>query len=125
MYPQFITHAEKTFHSSGGQLSHPDSNVVINIESGTISEGNSQRIFFRVVNNDTWLLRDIPETCQRSLISPVIQCGPEDINPLKPVEIVLPHCLYVDEVKKTFISVFRCGEFSDCGKSNYFYVNKK
>lgn len=97
-------------------LSHPDSNVVIKIENSTISEGTPQKIFFGVFNDDTKLLRDIPETCERTLISPMIQCGPEDISLSKPVEIVLPHCLYVDEVgKKTSISVYRCGKFSDQG----------
>ena len=65
--------------------------------------------------DETLLLRDFPETPERTLISPVIQCGPEDISLSKPVEIVLPHCLYVDEVKKTSISVYRCEKFSDQG----------
>ena len=41
-----------------------------------------------MIYNDT----DIPETNERTLISPVIKCGPDDINPQKAMEIV-PHCL--------------------------------
>ena len=87
-------------------------------------DGVSQLFFFGVVYDDTLLLRDIPETLESSLISPVIQCGPEDINLLKPVEIVLPHCLYVDEVKKTSISVYRCEKYSKEGVLVYFFTTE-
>ena len=117
LYPQFITLAENTFTSSGGKLSHPDSNVAIIIDNGVVAEGVSQRIFFGVVYDETLLLRDIPETPERTLISPVIQCGPEDVSLLKPVKIIVPHCLYVNEVEKTSISVYRCGQFADQGNS--------
>ena len=114
-YPQYLTRAEATFDSSGGRLTAEDSNVTINVESGAVPNGVSQQFYFGVVYDDALLLRDIPETPERSLISPVIKCGPDDIDLLKPVEIILPHCLYMDEVKKTWVSVYRCRQFSEKG----------
>ena len=80
----------------------------------------NQRFFFRVVHDETSLLRDIPETPERTLISPVIECGPHDINLPKPVEIIVPHCLYFDEVKKESITVCRCENYSDKGNDTFF-----
>ena len=114
-YPQYLTRAEATFDSVGGRLTAPNSNVTINVESGAVPNGVSQQFYFGVVYDDTLLLRDIPETSQRSLISPVIKCGPDDIDLLKPVEIILPHCLIIDEVKKSCVSVYRCRQFSEKG----------
>ena len=80
------------------------------------------------------MIRDIPETNERTLISPVIKCGPHDINPQKAMEIVVPHCLYVDEVKKGSIAVYRCEQFTNegrlscCSKSHWkrqFFLNVK
>ena len=105
-YPQYLTRAEATFDSSGGKLTAEDSNVTINVESGAVPNGVSQQFYFGVVYDDTLLLRDIPEMPQWSLISPVIKCGPDDMDLLKPVEIILPHCLYKDEVKKSWVSVY-------------------
>ena len=121
-YPQYLTRAEATFDSSGGRLTAEDSNVTINVESGAVPNGVSQQFYFGVVYDDALLLRDIPETPERSLISPVIKCGPDDIDLLKPVEIILPHCLYMDEVKKSWVSVFRCRQFSE--KGTFFFQNR-
>ncbi|XP_068673822.1 uncharacterized protein [Montipora foliosa] len=118
-FPQFVTHAEGIFNINGGILTHPDSNVSINIEHGTFPDGHPQPIFFNVIHDDTYVIRDVPETDERTLISPVIHCGPHDINPNKAIEIVVPHCLYVDEVKKGCITVYRCGEFPDIGPWNW------
>ena len=96
--------------------------MTINVESGAVPNGVSQQFYFGVVYDDTLLLRDIPETPERSLISPVIKCGPDDIDLLKPVEIILPHCLYMDEVKKSWVSVFRCRQFSE--KGTFFFQNR-
>ena len=121
-YPQYLTRAEATFDSSGGKLTAEDSNVTINVESGAVPNGVSHQFYFGVVYDDTLLLRDIPETSQRSLISPVVKCGPDDIDLLKPVEIILPHCLYMDEVKKSWVGVFRCRQFSE--KGAFFLQNR-
>ncbi|XP_068673818.1 uncharacterized protein [Montipora foliosa] len=118
-FSQFVTHAEGIFNSNGGILTHPDSNVSIKIEHGTFPDGHPQPIFFNVIHDDTYVIRDIPETDERTLISPVIHCGPHDINPNKAIEIVVPHCLYVDEVKKGCITVYRCGEFPGSGPWNW------
>ncbi|XP_029202600.2 uncharacterized protein [Acropora muricata] len=110
---QFVTSACDNFDSTGGKLTHPNSDICINIEPGTFPHGKQQPIFFHVVYNDTYVIRDIPETNERTLISPVIKCGPDDINPQKAMEIVVPHCLYVDDVKKGSIAVYRCEQFTD------------
>ena len=112
---KYITQAETTINSTGGKLSSPDSNISVIVESGAVPEGTNQPFSFRVLYDETSLLRDIPESRDRTLISPLFHCGPESINLLKPVEIIVPHCLYLDEVKKDSISVFRCGNYSDDG----------
>lgn len=112
----YLTQAEATLDSTGGKLSAPDSDVTIAVDSGTVPEGTHHKFFFRVVYDETSLLRDIPETPDRTLISPVIECGPHDINLLKPVEITVPHCLFFDEIKKDSIAVYRCEKYSDKGK---------
>ena len=114
---KYITRAETTINSSGGKLSSPDSNISIIVDSGAVREGSNQPFSFHVVYDETSLLRDIPENPDRTLISPVFHCGPDDINLLKPVEIVVPHCLYLDEVRKDSISVYRCGSYSEDGNS--------
>ena len=111
-----VTSARGSFDNTGGTLTHPDSDVCINIEPGTFLDGNRQSIFFHVIYNDTYVIRDIPETDKRTLISPVIKCGPDDINPQKAMEIVVPHCLYVNEVKKGSIAVYRCDKFTNEGR---------
>ncbi|XP_020620824.1 uncharacterized protein LOC110058513 isoform X2 [Orbicella faveolata] len=114
---KYITHAETTINSTGGKLSSPDSNISIIVDSGAVPEGINQPFSFRVVYDETSLLRDIPESHDRTLISPLFYCGPDNINVLKPVEIIVPHCLYLDEVRKDSISVYRCGSYSDDGNS--------
>ncbi|XP_044169721.1 LOW QUALITY PROTEIN: uncharacterized protein LOC114950019 [Acropora millepora] len=115
----FVTSAHGSFDNTGGTLTHPDSDVCINIEPGTFPDGNQQPIFFHVIYNDTYVIRDIPETKETTLISPVIKCGPDDINPQKAMEIVVPHCLYVDEVKKGSIAVYRCEQFTNEGPQSW------
>ncbi|XP_067043625.1 uncharacterized protein [Acropora muricata] len=117
--PLFVTSAHDIFDNNGGKLTHPDSDICINIEPGTFPDGRQQPIFFHVIYDDTHVIRDIPETNKRTLISPVIKCGPEDINPHKAVEIVLPHCLYMDEVKKGSIEVYRCGQYTSEGQQKW------
>ena len=112
----FVTSAHGSFDNTGGTLTHRDSDVSINIEPGTFPDGNQQPIFFHVIYNDTYVIRDIPERNERTLISPVIKCGPDDINPQKAMEIVVPHCLYIDEVKKGSIAVYRCEQFTNEGR---------
>ncbi|XP_067017943.1 netrin receptor UNC5B-b-like [Acropora muricata] len=114
----FVTSAHDNFDNSGGKLTHPDSDVCISIEPGTFPDGK-QQLFFHVIYNDKVVIQDIPETNERTLISPVIKCEPDDINPQKAVEIVLPHCLYVDEVNKGSIEVYRCGQFTNEGPQTW------
>ncbi|XP_015777668.1 PREDICTED: uncharacterized protein LOC107355598 isoform X3 [Acropora digitifera] len=115
----FVTSAHGSFDNTGGKLTHPNSDVCINIEPGTFPHGNQQPVFFHVIYNDTYVIRDIPETNERTLISPVIKCGPDDISPQKAMEIVVPHCLDVDEVKKGPIAVYRCEQFTNEGPHSW------
>ncbi|RMX43554.1 hypothetical protein pdam_00010838, partial [Pocillopora damicornis] len=101
--PGYITEAEATFDSSGGQLFATDSDVVITVRSGAVQEGTKQRFFFRVPKDDSTLLQDIPDMPEGTLISPVIECGPHSVTLLKPVEITVPHDLCLDEVRKDSI----------------------
>ncbi|XP_027046981.1 uncharacterized protein LOC113674694 [Pocillopora damicornis] len=105
--PGYITEAEATFDSSGGQLIAPDSDVVITVGSGAVQEGIKRRFFFRVLKDDSTLLQDIPDVPEGTLISPVIECGPHGVTLLKPVEISVPHDLCLDEVRKDLIRVYR------------------
>ena len=111
-FPKFITKLEATFTSTGGELSAPlDSDVRIIVPSGAIPTGINQSVFFGVFLDETTLLRDIPETPDGTLISPVIECGPHDIHLLKAVEIIVPHCLDLSKAEKKWIAVYRCGQF--------------
>ena len=106
--PEYITEAEATFDSSGGQLSALDSDVVITVGSGAVQEGTKQRFFFRMLKDESTFLLDTPDMPEGTLISPVIECGPHGVTLLKPVEITLPHDLCLDEVRKDSIRVYRC-----------------
>ena len=96
------------FNSSGGELSAAlDSDVKICIGNGAIPTEVSQEVFYRVFDDTTKLLRDIPVEPDETLISPVIECGPHDIRLLKPLKIIIPHCLYMGKAKKEWITVYR------------------
>ena len=114
---KYVTRAETTINSSGGKLTSPDSDISIIVDSGAVREGINQPFSFHVVYDETSLLQDIPEGPDRTLICPVFHCGPDNISLLKPVEIIVPHCLYLDEVKKGSISVYRCDTYSEDGNS--------
>ena len=113
--PKYITKREDTFTSAGGELSARaplHSNVRIIVPKGAIPAGVKQPVFFGVFFDETPLLQDILEASDKTLISPVVECGPHDINLQKPVEIIVPHCLCLSEAKKEWIIVYRCGNFS-------------
>lgn len=106
LHPKYTTQADGFFDSTGGMLStalHSDLQIIIG--NGAIAEGDPQRLFFGVICDETAPLQDILEG--NTLISPVIECGPHDICLLKPVEIILPHCLDLKDTKKKWISVYR------------------
>ena len=111
--PKYITKLEATFTSTGGELSAPlDSNVRIIVPRGAIPAGINQQVFFGVFSDDTPLLQGFPEAPDKTLISPVVECGPHDIQLSKPVEIIVPHCLCLREAKKEAITVYRCGNLA-------------
>ena len=111
---------EATFTNTGGKLSAPfQSDIRIIVPSGAIPAGISQNIFFGVFSEETILLRDIPGTPDKTLISPVVECGPHDIQLSKPVEIIVPHCLCLSGAKMEWITVYRCGNFP--AKGTWFF----
>ncbi|XP_020610357.1 netrin receptor UNC5A-like isoform X2 [Orbicella faveolata] len=111
--PKYITKSEATFTSTGGELSEPlDSDVRIIVPRGAIPAGISQHVFFGVFSDETALMQDFSEAPDKTLISPVVECGPHDIHLSKPVEIIVPHCLCLREARKESITVYRCGNFS-------------
>ncbi|XP_022807483.1 netrin receptor UNC5C-like isoform X3 [Stylophora pistillata] len=103
---KYINQVEGHFSSSGGELSAaPDSEVKIVIGNGAV--GDNQLVFLREVDDETKLLQNIPVGPDETLISPVIECGPDDISLSKPLKIIVPHCLEMGEVEKEWISVYR------------------
>ena len=112
-FPKYVTKFEATFTSAGGELSAPsDSNVRIIVPKGAIPAGTNQPVFFGVLSDEIPLLRDIPAEPDKTLISPVVECGPHDINLSNPVEIIVPHCLCLSKAKRKWITVYRCGNFA-------------
>ena len=68
----------------GGELSAPlKSDIHIVVPSSAIPTGTNQDVFFRVSPEEKILLRYIPEPPSKTLISPVVECGPHDIHLLK------------------------------------------
>ena len=111
-FPTYITKVEATFTNTGGELSAPlESDIRIIVPSDAVPAGISQNIFFGVFSEETILLQDIPEAPDKTLISPVVECGPHEIHLSKPVEIIVPHCLCLSDAKMEWITVYRCGHF--------------
>lgn len=102
-----------------------DSNVSIIVERGTIPDGIKQCIYFGVIFNETDFFRDVPVAPDKTLISPVIECGPHDIEFLKPVKIIVPHCLDLAEAKKEWVTVYRCGHFPGYGNGLFIIIGVK
>ena len=98
-----------------------ESDVRIIVPGGAIPAGINQSIFFGVFLDETTLLQDIPDAPDKTIISPVIECGPHDIHLLQPVEIIVPHCLDLSKAKKEWITVYRCGQFSAEGNGSRFF----
>lgn len=112
-FPEYITKSEAIFTSDGGELNaSSDSNVRIIVPRAAIPAGINQPVFFGVFSDETPLLQDIPDASEKTLISPVVECGPHDTTFSKPVEIIVPHCLCLSEAKKESITVYRCANFS-------------
>ena len=111
-FPKYITKVEATFTNTGGEVSAPlESDIRIVVPSDAIPAGISQDIFFGVFSEETILLRDVPEAPDKTLISPLVECGPHDIHLSKPVEIIVPHCLCLSDAKMEWITVYRCVHF--------------
>ena len=111
--PKYTTISKATFTSTGGELCAPlASNVRIIVPSGAIPTGINQDVFFGVFSDEAPLLQGFAVAPDKTLISPVVECGPHDIQLSKLVEVIVPHCLCLKEAKKESITVYRCGNFS-------------
>ena len=98
-FPSYVTNIEATFINTSGELCTPlNSSLRIIVPSGAVPA--------EVFSEETTLLRDIPKAPNETLFSPVLECGPHDICMSKSVEIIVPHCLCLSEVKKEWIIVF-------------------
>ena len=114
---------ERTFNCKGGTLWSRNSDMRINVDPGTIPIGSTQTLFSRIIYDERPLLGKLPEGPDRTLISPVFECGPSGILLQKPVEIVVPHCLS-DPSNHDTIQVFRCdhqGSFPNAGNGARYY----
>ena len=88
----------------------------MNVDPGTIPDEVQQKLYYRVIYDARPLFQDFLEGRDGTLISPVFECGPSDVQLKKPVEIIVPHCLCLDETRKAVVTVLRCASsFSDKG----------
>ena len=96
-FPKYIT-------KICGELSAPlESDIRTIVPSGAIPTGKDQDVVFGVLSEEKILLRDIPETPGKVLISPVAERGPHDIHLSKLVEIIVSHCRCLSDAKKDYI----------------------
>ncbi|XP_074648340.1 netrin receptor UNC5C-like isoform X2 [Tubulanus polymorphus] len=74
---------------AGGRLELPDSGVYLTIPEGSIPKGQTEEIFLAVCRDD----KDRPKLIDaQTMVSPVILCGPQNLNLLKPVILSYAHC---------------------------------
>nr|BAJ22068.1 uncoordinated 5 [Dugesia japonica] len=78
-----------TITTAGGRLCLPQSGISLTIPRGAIHHGNSEEMFLAVCRDHT----NIPVIdMMEMLLSPVILCGPPQIQLLKSVILTIPHC---------------------------------
>uniref|UniRef100_A0A915PNM0 Tight junction protein ZO-1 n=1 Tax=Setaria digitata TaxID=48799 RepID=A0A915PNM0_9BILA len=87
-----IEHATGLIDVRGGRLSCPKTGVSLIIPEGAISEGVQQEIYVKVCRaNDVGNRPPLDESRGESLMSPLVMCGPQDLQFNVPVELRLPH----------------------------------
>uniref|UniRef100_A0AAF5Q0W3 Uncharacterized protein n=2 Tax=Wuchereria bancrofti TaxID=6293 RepID=A0AAF5Q0W3_WUCBA len=76
----------------GGRLSCPKAGVSLIIPEGAINEGVQQEIYVKVCRaSDAGNRPPLDESRGESLMSPLVMCGPQDLQFNVPVELQLPH----------------------------------
>ncbi|VDK87870.1 unnamed protein product, partial [Onchocerca ochengi] len=76
----------------GGRLSCPKTGVSLIIPEGAINEGIQQEIYVKVCRaSDAGNRPPLDESRGESLMSPLVMCGPQDLQFNVPVELRLPH----------------------------------
>lgn len=75
--------------SAGAYLKLNNANVALSIPELAVGKNQKHSIFLSVLHEDS-IRSCIPEVC--SHISPIVHCGPTDININKPVVLRVPHC---------------------------------
>ncbi|XP_053671073.1 tight junction protein ZO-1 [Anopheles nili] len=83
------------FDASGGSLADPIWNVSLHIPPGAIAPGVQQEIYFTVT--DPRLSESVggpPLDMENgeTMLSPLVMCGPQGTEFLKPVTLNIPHC---------------------------------
>lgn len=75
--------------SEGGVLHCPVSKVELRIPAGAIPEGKKHEIYVKVCEEEG--SSAIDRTKGETLLSPLVMCGPQGLEFLKPLELRLPH----------------------------------
>ncbi|EFO28081.2 hypothetical protein LOAG_00393 [Loa loa] len=87
-----IEHATGMIDVRGGRLSCPKTGVSLIIPEGAINEGIQQEIYVKVCRaSDAGNRPPLDESRGESLMSPLVMCGPQDLQFNVPVELRLPH----------------------------------
>uniref|UniRef100_A0A0R3RV22 PDZ domain-containing protein n=1 Tax=Elaeophora elaphi TaxID=1147741 RepID=A0A0R3RV22_9BILA len=87
-----IEHATGIIDIRGGRLSCPKTGVSLIIPEGAINEGVQQEIYVKVCRaSDAGNRPPLDESRGESLMSPLVMCGPQDLQFNVPVELRLPH----------------------------------
>ncbi|VDK88606.1 unnamed protein product [Litomosoides sigmodontis] len=87
-----IEHATGVIDIRGGILSCPKTGVSLSVPEGAINEGVQQEIYVKVCRaNDAGNRPPLDESRGESLMSPLVMCGPQDLQFNVPVELRLPH----------------------------------
>uniref|UniRef100_A0A0N5A8Y0 Tight junction protein ZO-1 n=1 Tax=Syphacia muris TaxID=451379 RepID=A0A0N5A8Y0_9BILA len=87
-----IEHVLDVVDSGGGTLNCPQSGVMLIIPEGAIKEGVKQEIYVKVCRaNGNNSRPPLDESRGESLMSPLVMCGPQNLQFKKPVELRLPH----------------------------------
>uniref|UniRef100_A0AAG5CYY3 Tight junction protein ZO-1 n=1 Tax=Anopheles atroparvus TaxID=41427 RepID=A0AAG5CYY3_ANOAO len=83
------------FDASGGSLADPIWNVSLQIPPGAIAPGVQQEIYFTVTDprlSETVGGPPLDMENGETMLSPLVMCGPQGTEFLKPVTLNIPHC---------------------------------
>ncbi|KAK6105611.1 PDZ domain (Also known as DHR or GLGF) family protein [Brugia pahangi] len=87
-----IEHSTAIIDARGGRLNCPKTGVSLIIPEGAINEGIQQEIYVKVCRaSDAGNRPPLDESRGESLMSPLVMCGPQNLQFNIPVELRLPH----------------------------------